>query len=454
MSDSPGRLHAVRLELDPGPPLDPFALAGQEGIVFHSGDLVLVGLGEATAVPLPHGLDSTADLESAALSVSAVVLDDRHPQPVAGVVAFGALPFGRSDPGSLVIPELIYGTDAAGHEWVTVIAQSAGDLPADATGLRARLAARSHREPATPVRPTGVGTVSALPSERSFEAMVERALQAIEGGTVEKVVLSRQLDVELGAPVERVGLLRRWHQLEPNCTVFAMPTEDGQFFGASPELLIERTGPSIHSRPLAGTTDRLEDRSTRQGDPVLPVELLRSAKDGSEHRLVVEAIDASLRPLCSELTVPDRPDLIHFHNITHLGTSVTGTLAHRPDGSLPTALDLVGALHPTPAVGGVPRQRAVALIEELESEPRGHYAGPVGYLDGRGDGRWMLGIRSVSLTGTRARLAAGVGIVKGSVPTTELVETTLKFTAVLDALAPGVAADTGVASPLAGSAPG
>jgi isochorismate synthase EntC len=151
--------------------------------------------------------------------------------------------------------------------------------------------------------------------------------------------------------------------------------------------------------------------------------------------------------------VPDHPDLVHLHNITHLGTSVTGTLAQRPDGSLPTALDLVGALHPTPAVGGVPRDRAVALIDELEPEPRGHYAGPVGYLDGRGDGRWMLGIRSVSLHGNRARLAAGVGIVGGSVPSTELVETNLKFTAVLDALSPGMATDAFAGTPVAGSAP-
>jgi menaquinone-specific isochorismate synthase len=430
-------LHAVRLALDPGPPLDPFLLAGDEGIVFHSGDQWLVGLGEALTIPLPQGLESAAALEEAARSVASVSLDDRNPQVVAGVVAFGALPFGRGEPASLVIPERIYGADDDGHEWVTIVAESEADLPADSTGLRPRPDAQGSPEPSARATFGGSDSVTPTDSTRSFEAMVTRALEVIEEGSIKKVVLSRQLDVDLAAPVDRVGLLRRWHGLEPNCTVFALPVEDGLFFGASPELLIERRGSAIHSRPLAGTTDRVEDRPADDRSRVLPGELLSSVKDGSEHRLVVEAIDSSLRPLCTELTVPDHPDLIHFHNITHLGTSVTGTLRPRPDGSLPTALDLVGALHPTPAVGGVPSAPAVALIDQLEPERRGHYAGPVGYLDARGDGRWMLGIRSVLLHGTRARLAAGVGIVKGSLPATELVETDLKFRAVLDAVAPG-----------------
>ena len=90
---------------------------------------------------------------------------------------------------------------------------------------------------------------------------------------------------------------------------------------------------------------------------------------------------------------------------------MAGTLARRPDGSVPTALELVAALHPTPAVGGVPRDRALALISRLEPEPRGHYAGPVGYVDARGDGRWMIGIRAMTVDGSDALLAAGVGVV-------------------------------------------
>ena len=163
--------------------------------------------------------------------------------------------------------------------------------------------------------------------------------------------------------------------------------------------------------------------------------------------MVVEAIGEALGPLCSELDVPHRPDLVHLHNITHLGTSVAGTLTRRSDDSVPTALDLVAALHPTPAVGGVPRDRALALIARLEPETRGHYAGPVGYVDARGDGCWMLGIRSATVRGRDARLAAGVGVVEGSDPGTERVETVLKLTAVFDALAPGVPFTTAEPSP-------
>ena len=144
--------------------------------------------------------------------------------------------------------------------------------------------------------------------------------------------------------------------------------------------------------------------------------------------------------------MPSRPDLVHLSNIIHLGTSLTGTLARRPDGSVPDALELVEALHPTPAVGGVPSVAARALIGELEPESRGHYTGPVGYVDANGDGRWMLGIRALTIDGLTARLAAGVGIVDGSMPTTELAETNLKLTAVLDALAPELSSPPALAA--------
>jgi isochorismate synthase len=129
---------------------------------------------------------------------------------------------------------------------------------------------------------------------------------------------------------------------------------------------------------------------------------------------------------------------VHLHNLVHLGTSLTGTLRATGGGPAPSALELVGALHPTPAVGGVPAEPARSLIARLEPESRGPYAGPVGYLDGRGDGKWMLGIRAAFIHERTARLAAGVGIVEGSEPRTELAETNLKFNAVFDALVPGL----------------
>lgn len=272
--------------------------------------------------------------------------------------------------------------------------------------------------------------------------MVAEALRSIDRGEVTKVVLSRQVDVTMGHAVVVADLLRRWHRLEPNCTVFSVPTPDGQFVGASPELLVERTGLQFRSRPLAGTARR----SVSDSGGATPGALLESSKDGNEHRLVVEEIDRALRPISTRLSVPDHPDLVHLHTITHLGTGITGTLATEADGSAPTALDLVSVLHPTPAVGGVPAGQALPLIQRLEPHARGRFAGPVGYVDGRGDGTWMLGIRSMSVRGPSARLTAGVGIVEGSDPESELVETNLKL-AVFGALAPGLPFPTGDATP-------
>jgi menaquinone-specific isochorismate synthase len=432
VSPAPAPLVAVRLPLDAGPALDPFALAGADGIVFHHGGRVVVGLGCALSVDLPHGLDSTAEVDGVGALLAAVRCDDRFDTGTSGVLGFGALPFERSDPASLTVPEVTYGREASGQEWVTVIADRPERLPSRPEGLRPWLSDRI-------TAPAGSGAggtpprIAPLTTDDSFRAMVAEALSLIGRGRLAKVVLARQVDVTMADAVDIVELLRRWHRLEPDCAVFSMPGSQGQFVGASPELLVERSGPRVHSRPLAGTTDRVAGTAS-----VLPVELLGSRKDGREHHLVVEAIRQALEPLCTELATPSSPDLVHLHNITHLGTSMTGTLSSSRDGSMPTALQLVAALHPTPAVGGVPAVLARSVIADLEPRSRGNYAGPVGYVDAAGDGKWMLGIRSMSVNSRVAHLAAGVGIVEGSIPEVELAETNLKLTAVFHALAPGV----------------
>jgi len=452
-------LTAMRLPLDPGPAIDPFRLAGADGIVFSSGPRVRVGLGVALTIELPRGLADPDDLREAAGAVAAIAAEDHvargqgsGPGDGSGpgssaVVAFGALPFDRSAGAALVVPEVLYGSDGGGVEWVTVVGADRRGIPSEPTGLRSWLLRRSGNggdpgqagsgDPASGVQPRP--RIVPCSSDAGFRTMVAEALDAIDRGDVAKVVLSRQVDVTMGHDIVVADLLRRWHHLEPNCTVFSVPTPDGQFVGASPELLVERTGRQLRSRPLAGTTRR----SGSDSGGATPGALLESSKDGSEHRLVVEAIDRALRPFCAGLSVPDHPDLVHLHTITHLGTAITGTLAPQADGSTPTALDLVSVLHPTPAVGGVPARTALPLIERLEPHARGRFAGPVGYVDGRGDGTWMLGIRSMSVRGASARLKAGVGIVEGSDPEGELVETDLKLSAVFDALAPGLPFSTG-----------
>jgi len=434
MRRSPTGLAAARFPLEPGPPIDPFALAGGTGILFHSGDQVRVGLGAALRIPLPGGLDAAADLTRAVGGLAAIPCIDQNETDAGTVTAFSALPFERSEAGSLVVPEVTYGREGS-TEWVTVVAASHTELPRSSAGLRSWLTAAQttasdggEREPGTV--PSRVVPCS---SDTAFVAMVTHALEAIGRGDLVKVVLARHVDVTLGQTIDVPDLLRRWHDLEPNCTVFSVPSPVGQFVGASPELLVERNGLAVISRPLAGTAERFIGSS----GSVLPGALLESGKDAIEHRLVVDAIAEALDPLCVHLDVPPGPDLVHLHNIVHLGTTLRGTLAQEPSGDVPDALALVAALHPTPAVGGVPAGAARAMIGRLEPEPRGNYAGPVGYVDADGDGRWMLGIRALTVDDRTARLTAGVGIVAGSEPAIELVETNLKLTAVLDALAPG-----------------
>jgi menaquinone-specific isochorismate synthase len=425
---------AVRLPVDGGPPVDPFTLAGPTGIVFHTDRRVRVGLGTALTIPLPRGLDSGRDLRDASAAVASIRCDDHVGAAAGGVVAFGAIPFDRSASAALVVPEVIFGSDEGGPPWVTIVADAdRSSLPSGPAELRSWLDGRVL--PADPMPATATVGVRTRSTDDAFLAMVTEALSAIGRGELAKVVLARHVDVTMGSVIDVPGLLRRWRDLEPGCAIFSIPTTPGQFVGASPELVVERLDHRIHSRPLAGTAER----TTATEESILPAELLESTKDSAEHQLVVGAIEAALRPLCSDLDVPPSPDLVHLHNIVHLGTPVHGTLRRRRDGTVPDALELVAALHPTPAVGGVPTPAAVALINRLEPESRGHYAGVVGFVDGRGDGQWMLGIRAATVSGSTARLSAGVGIVDGSDPAAELMEADLKLTAVLDALAPGLA---------------
>jgi menaquinone-specific isochorismate synthase len=163
---------------------------------------------------------------------------------------------------------------------------------------------------------------------------------------------------------------------------------------------------------------------------LLAAELVASVKDQREHRFVIDEIDRVLRPRCRDLDVPTEPTIMQLRNVLHLGTEIAGTLT----APAPTALELAAALHPTPAIAGTPTDAALAWLDEHEGLARGRYAGPVGWVDGAGDGTFAIGIRSAEIDGHRARLFAGVGVVEGSEPERELVETQLKLQALLAAV--------------------
>lgn len=440
-------LRGVRLALEADAAIDPFSLAGDDGRLLRSRRLTLVGLGCVAVLSLPEGLEDRAALDRVVQRLASIECDDalgatdRDGLP-APVVAFGALPFDRGDPATFVVPELTVGWNDDGRVWCTVLATDGGDLPRSPRELTERLAARLAGLEVTRSGPDqrrhAIETLAPRTTDDEFERAVAEAIAAIDAGELTKVVLARQVDVAMTDPVEVPGLLGRWSEIEPACTVFSAPVDGGQFVGASPELLVERSGDRVRSRPLAGTT------GSRPGDDpdLSSAALFDSEKDVAEHRLVVETIAGALGPLSRDLDAPSRPELVRLRSMTHLGTEIDGTLDQRADGSVPHVLELLGALHPTPAVGGVPRAAARAMIGRLEPRGRGPYAGPVGFVDAAGDGRFVVGIRSMTLRGRDARLAAGVGIVEGSEPRAERAEADLKLRAVLDALVPNAALDT------------
>jgi menaquinone-specific isochorismate synthase len=255
--------------------------------------------------------------------------------------------------------------------------------------------------------------------------VVAEAVEAIEQGDLAKVVLARRVDISANRPFVIPEVLERLIALYPSCMVFSV---EG-FIGASPELLIRRDGDRVESHPLAGTVARSGDHA---GDQALVAGLMASPKARHEHRVVIDAVAAVLAPVCSQLDVPDTPSVVGLRNVSHLGTHVTGVLL--PGPRQPSAIDLVAALHPTPAVGGTPTDAAVKYLQSVEGFDRGRYAGPVGWMDARGDGAWALGIRSAVVAGDRAHIYAGNGIVAGSHPAEELAETQLKLQALLAAL--------------------
>ncbi len=236
-------------------------------------------------------------------------------------------------------------------------------------------------------------------------------------------MLARQLVVEAGAPFDRLAILDRLRRSHPSCFTYAV----GGFVGASPELLIRRRGEDVVSCPMAGTVQR---GATPEEDEALTATLRRSVKEAEEHRLLVEAVVSALAPVCAGPPKAGEPDVVRFPTVSHLATRVSGVLRE----PAPSALALAGLLHPTPAVGGLPRVEALAAIAALEEFDRGLYAGPVGWVDANGDGEWAVALRGAQLDGRRARLAAGAGIVAGSDPEAEWAETEAKLRPMLAAV--------------------
>jgi isochorismate synthase len=269
--------------------------------------------------------------------------------------------------------------------------------------------------------------VTSVRNPVSWAAAVETAAARLRAGEAAKVVLAREV-VARGDGVVSAGMVARTLRAAyPSCFTYLVTGADGTAFaGASPEMLIRRSGRRAFSHPMAGSVAR---GATEAEDDRLAHELEASAKDNAEHRLASDFVVEALRPFARSVSARP-PEVVRFTNIQHLATAVTAELLDPPAD----VLELAAALHPTPAVGGWPRAAADALIDELEGMERGWYAGAVGWIDSHGDGEFAVALRCGLLWEDGARLYAGVGVMPDSDPARELEETELKFKALLHAL--------------------
>jgi menaquinone-specific isochorismate synthase len=344
-------------------------------------------------------------------ALAAVKVDDPVRAAGTGAIAVGALPFGDAAGGELTIPASVTGVDADGRAWRTEIGP-----------VSEPTAAVSPRAPATRF------DVEGRVSRSAWSAQVGAVLDAIRAKDVEKVVLAREVDVHADAPFDVPAVVERLCATQGGCAVFADAGQRSALVGASPELLVRRRGRDVLSRPMAGTVPR---GATDDGDRAAAAALAASAKDGLEHRLVIEAVVDGLRECGVEVTAVHGPEVARLATVLHLATTIAGTVDER---SASTALDLALRLHPTPAVAGAPRDAALAMLRQLESFDRGCYAGPVGWVDAHGDGEWAVALRCAELDGTTARLVAGAGVVAGSDPDAEWAETQAKLEPMLRVL--------------------
>ena len=397
-------VRTVPLE-DPGPLLE--LLPADGALTWVRGGEGLVGWGQAarTVVDGPDPFGQAQAWWDAV--VRAAEVDDAVGGPGTGLVAFGSFPFDGGT-GTLVVPQVLVGA-REGRWWVTTVGD-ADPTPPTRTSVRAprRLEV---------VDSTATGYLSA----------VADAVQRIRTAGLEKVVLARSVEARLDAPVDVRWPLGRLAEEYPGCWTFSV---DG-LLGATPEMLVRLRDGRASSRVLAGTLRRSGDanRDQRMSDA-----LGRSVKDLEEHGYGVRSVVEALQLHCRDVDVPASPFVLDLANVMHLASDVTGTVV---DGS--TSLDLLASLHPSAAVCGAPTETARAVIREVEGLDRGRYAGPVGWLDARGDGEWGIALRCAEVDAAdaaRLRLFAGCGVVEGSSPASELAESAAKLVPMLSALQP------------------
>ena len=378
----------------------------------------LVGVGDALTLTAA-GTD-TASLADRWREVAAAAhVDDHVEAPGSGLVAFGALPFAAhsASPAVLRVPRLTIG-HAGDRTWATWVLPDAG-APDPTEPIPV---------PFGPHWSAAVGPGALTPE--GYQDAVRAGLAAIAAGEVSKVVLARDLAGTVPAGSDLRRLVRSLASGYPDTWVYAVHG----LIGASPETLVTVAGGTVTARVLAGTVARGADPDA---DREAALALASSVKDLDEHGYAVRSLVDALTPHTSALAASEQPFTLALPNVWHLATDVEATTA--ADTSV---LDLIAVLHPTAAVAGTPTDAALAAIARIEPSDRGRYAGPVGWVDAHGDGEWAIALRGAQFdlagaddTGIPFTAHAGAGIVAGSDPEAELLETRVKFRPIVDALA-------------------
>ena len=326
-----------------------------------------------------------------------------------GPVLFASFSFSAEDESVLVIPQVIVGKKAE-KSWITWIGSShQPDLKSVAPQLV----------------PNSITWEANYDADSAWKARVTTAVNRIQGGTLDKVVLARDFTGNAREDIEPRAILKKLAAEYPSTWSFSV----SGLVGATPELLLRLSRKMVTSRVLAGTISKTGDD---ERDLALAASLARSSKDLEEHIYAVRSVADALEPLCTSTNVPESPYVLHLANVMHLATDVTGALAEKL--AHVDAFTILEQLHPSAAVCGTPREQATSLIAEIEGMSRGRYAGPVGWIDAAGDGELGIALRCGQIQGRSIRIFAGCGIVAGSDPEKELAESEAKLIPMRSAL--------------------
>ena len=326
-----------------------------------------------------------------------------------GPILFTSFSFDPDEDSVLVIPQIVVGM-RNGSSWITWI----GDQPQPKLLEEVPLLQDAEFN-------WGDGSLS--PAE--WQVRVAQAIKEIEDTNLEKVVLARDLKINSHRPIDARKILRNLSAEYPSTWIFSV----AGLIGATPELLLRLSRGMVTSRVLAGTISKTGDD---EKDLALAASLARSSKDLEEHEYAVRSVADALDPFCTSTNVPESPFVLHLANVMHLATDVTGALIESKKSV--DAFTILEKLHPSAAVCGTPTNVAADLIKRIEGMSRGRYAGPVGWLDARGDGELGIALRCGQITGSEIQIYAGCGIVAGSNPEKELSESSAKFAPMRSAL--------------------